>query len=135
MNIQEFIEKENITLQSVKWVSLNPLMTGSLSMDNWRVVIKSPYARIMVHFSMGKAFNGREPELEDVLDCLASDASCLDSCDDIADFIIDFGYTGNAQAIRDAKKTWKAIQRIAKRLQRLLTPEAYQTLLYEVERL
>lgn len=81
-------------------------------------------------FSMGSAYRG-DPELPDVLDCLANDASMFDCARDIDDFAADLGYSKPSEA----QRVYKACKRTSKGLTRLLGLELYSDLLYHTERL
>jgi hypothetical protein len=71
------------------------------------------------------------PEFEDLLDCLASDASCIDSARDFSDFCDELGY--NDDSIKD-RKTYDTIKEQTRELEQLLGKDALQILMYEVER-
>lgn len=72
------------------------------------------------------------PTLPTVLDCLASDASSYETSRSFDDWASDFGMS--TDSIR-ALATYNTIAEQSKRLRNLLGLPAYNTLLYEVERL
>ena len=70
-----------------------------------------------------------EPEKKDCLYCILSDASCVDSCADEADFLTEFGYIdGGADQIRKGLKAFKACQRTKKAIERLFTADEIEAL-------
>lgn len=65
-----------------------------------------------------------EPTKEDCLYCLLSDASCVDSCTDEADFLTEFGYIdGGADQVRKGLKAYKACERTAAAIDRIFTED------------
>jgi len=74
MTIAEFIKSAGLSMNAT-WTDHNPSMEDSATMDHWRCTIRSGKSRMSLVFSMGVGHNGKQPELADVLDCLASDAS------------------------------------------------------------
>lgn len=97
------------------------------------------------YFSQGSTHT-QDPTLADVLDCLASDASGYENA--IVDakqkqswgflrltfesWASEYGYDTDS---RKAEKTFRAIKRQAEQLKRTIDVEAYEELLYNVERL
>jgi hypothetical protein len=85
-----------------------------------------------VYFSMGRGYNGRMPEISDVLYCLASDANVFCAPDPISflDWASDYGYsTDSIKALR----TYEACKREAKALARFLADPALVMQLVECE--
>ena len=74
----------------------------------------------------------KTPELANLLDSLASDASCYDNARNFEDFCSDLGYDEDS---RKAEAIYRACGELAKELKYFLGAELYQTLLYKVERL
>lgn len=113
MNIQEFITKNNIKM-TVKPRLANPLMDG-VGMDHWTVTIKGNNKRMSVAYSMGSGHKGKEPDLEGVLECLASDVSC--SQDTFSEFCSNLGYDEDS---RKAEKIYLACKAIKGKLAKVL---------------
>lgn len=97
-----------------------------------------------LYFSQGSAHT-EPPTLEEVLDCLASDASgyenALPAANTVAhgnqgvafnNWASEYGYDTDSRA---AEKIYKVIKRQANQLKRVLGNEAYQELLWNTERL
>lgn len=135
--LAELIASEGLTM-TVTPTDHNPNMDGSSDrMDHWRCVLRTaqyPRRRMTVVFSMGSGHNGQEPELAAVLDCLASDASTLESS--FEDWCADFGYDPDS---RKHERTYRTIEKQAAKLRRFLNgpmdDDVYDTLLYHTERL
>ena len=71
------------------------------------------------------------PELADVLDCLASDAAGYENARHFEDWAAEYGYD---QDSRKGYAIFETVEKQAKDLQRLLGTEAFNKLLWEVER-
>ena len=71
------------------------------------------------------------PEVADILDCLASDASCVHYGQSFEDFAGDMGYEKDS---RKAKATYNLIKKQAEALKQLLGNDAFEKLL-KIERL
>jgi hypothetical protein len=130
MNYTEFIQSAGISMRAERADS-NPNMDSVAPMDHWKCHLRAGRSRMTVHFSMGVGHNGREPELSNVLGCLASDASGVENASGFEDWCAEYGYDTDS---RKAERTFRACEREAKRLQAFLGESAYKTLLYDVER-
>ena len=131
VSIAQFISDLGITITSIRTKS-NPNMEGG-QMDHWKCTMacKSHRTRMTTTYSQGYGWNGAEPKIEDVLDCLASDAASFQNSQSFEDWAADLGYDTDS---RKAEKTYKAIEHSSDRLQRFLGQENYETLLWKVER-
>lgn len=139
VSIEQFIKYNRISMTAERTDS-NPNM-DSRDMDHWKVILKrravglrgTPIvaATMTTYFSMGYGHNGKEPKADEVLDCLASDASGAD--EGFGEFCDNFGYD---QDSRKAEKIYKACRHNSERLKKFLGDDAFQTLVYGgVERL
>lgn len=71
----------------------------------------------------------KQPTKEDCLYCILSDAQCVESCKDEADFLEEFGcIDGGADQIRKGLKAFKACQKTKKALERLFTSDELEAL-------
>ncbi len=131
MTIAEFIKSAGLSMNAT-WTDHNPSMDDGATMDHWRCTIRAGKSRMSLVFSMGSGHRGKRPELANVLDCLASDASGYENVLAFEDWCAEYGY--ETDSIR-ALKTFRAVKRQSERLQKLLGDSAYQTLLYDCERL
>lgn len=134
MTLQEFIDETGIVLTSRKVVT-NPHMEGSDSMDNYHVKLRAKSlgnATMRLYYSKGKGLNGVAPTADEVLDCLASDASSIENANNNFEaFCDDYGYDIDS---RKAEKTFNACARQAQRLNKFLGEDYYRQLLWDVER-
>lgn len=134
MNLQALINRLGITAEAVM-VDSNPYLADDewgAAADHWRVTLKrhNPRRQITVYFSMGPAL-ACEPQADDVLDSLASDAAGFENARDFEDWAAEYGYDTDS---REAERTYRIIERQASRLQRFMGDE-YETLLWDTERL
>ncbi len=86
--------------------------------------------RLTILFSKGKGLNGEQPTLDEVLNCLASDSSCVEN--DFGDFCSEFGYDEDS---RKALRIFKTCKAQAVRLEQWLGTEAFQQLIWHTEQL
>jgi len=98
--------------------------------------VPAPQSLLMSRKSMHSAFLRQygklaEPELADVLDCLASDASGFDNSRSFEEWAGEYGYDTDS---RKAEKTYLTVKNQALELKSFLGREAYETLLWNVER-
>jgi len=146
VSIQKFVSENKINLTS-EYASINPNMEGSSSMDNYKVVLTrrkytakrynarkdgtSIVARMTTFFSKGIGHHGAEPTVEEVLDCLSSDASGIENARDFEDFCNEYGYSSDS---RKAEKIYRECQHSASRLRKFLGDDLYDQLLWHTER-
>jgi hypothetical protein len=133
MTIHGFVEKHGIRF-SAEMTDRNPNMIEdewSRTATHWRCTIRKGRRVLTIYFSQGPAVC-REPTAADVLDCLASDASSLDSSRGFEDWARDLGYDPDS---RKAESTYRAIERQTEGLRRVLGDELCRELIYNVERL
>ena len=63
-------------------------------------------------------------DIKDVIDCLLLDMSSYeDYQDDEAGFLYEFGYTENAQTLRDGMKAYRACRENARKIHRLFSDD------------
>ncbi len=133
VSIEQFVKDNRISMIA-EWVDRNPNMDAR-DMDHWKVQFtrrsEGRAVRMTTYFSMGYGHNGKEPNVADVLDCLASDSSSADQSD-FESWCGDLGYD---QDSRKAEKTYKACQHAAQRLKNFLGADLYEQLLYSTERM
>ena len=116
---------------SYEMTDRNPHMDPDGSrMDHWRVRLRHQGRTYTFTFSKGSGHKGAPPEVSEVLECLATAASGIDSCAGFEDWASDLGMDPDS---RKAERTYKACNKARASLERLLGPEGYETLL-KVER-
>lgn len=82
-------------------------------------------------FYMGRGHHGAEPKIEDVLDCLCSDASGYDNARNFEDWCGEYGFDSDS---RTAERIYKKTGRNRDKLANLLGDD-YNAFLFETERL
>jgi hypothetical protein len=91
--LKAFIRQHRITM-SADWADSNPnIDTMPPGSRHWRCTLRCQRRRLTIYFSQGPAIE-REPTVEDVLDCLASDAGCASTFED---WCADFGYDSDSR--------------------------------------
>lgn len=146
VTIEQFIERNRISLTSEP-TDRNPHMDGSVDMDNYKCVLvrrevtgkrynarkdgTAIVARMTLYFSKGIGHHGAEPTVNEVLDCLASDAAIVENSGDFAGFCSELGYDEDS---RKAERDWKATEHQTDRLKRFLGDELYDQLVWHTER-
>jgi hypothetical protein len=86
---------------------LDPWQTDA---NPWTVEFTTATGSASVHYWTGPAIS-EDPDPEEVLDCVRSDASYAD--EDLADFLVDMGYTdGGPDAVRSGIRAHQACQEI-----------------------
>jgi hypothetical protein len=93
---------------------------------------KDTRRQMTVNYRMGTGHHGAAPRLIDVLDSIASDAAGVEDARDFETWASDYGYDPDS---RKAERIYRACQRETTRLKKFLGDEAYNTLLWETERL
>ena len=151
VTIEQFAKVHDIGI-SAQRADVNPTMTDSRDMDHWKVTLSRSILkpgfdtfhgykgklgpcqyrklRMTLYFSKGYGHNGAEPTIDEVLDCLASDALSVDNARDFENFASELGYDSDS---RKAEKIWKACNHQAERLRKFLGDDLYQTLLLLTE--
>lgn len=130
--IQSLISETGITMTAER-VDRNPHM-DSQDMDHWKckfVGRNLGMTRMTVYFSKGYGHKGAEPEISEVLDCLASDAAGFSNAPSFEDWASEYGYDTDS---RKAEKTFKAVLKASACLEQFLGHDYYNTLLWDVER-
>jgi len=131
MTMRTFLISAGVRM-TADWADGNPnmpeMMPGS---SHYKCVLRAGRSSLTVYFSQGPAIR-REPGVEDVLDCLASDASGYDNAGSFEAWAEEYGYNADS---RKAESKYRAVERHTHGLENLLGRSAYRTLLDTVERL
>jgi len=129
-NMTQFLNANHITMTSV-WAQDNPQMANPIpGASHWRCTFRLGRKRMTTPFSMGSAHRG-EPDAASVLDCLASDATGFENAQSFEDWAGEYGYDTDS---RTAERTFKAVERQARKLRAFLGDDLYETLLWNTER-
>lgn len=129
--LADFVAQHRVKM-TAEWAAENPNMEGSDMMDNWKCVLSCGKRRMTLHFSKGTGHNGAEPTADEVLDCLASDASSVENARSFEEWASEYGYDTDS---RKAEKIFKTCERQAEKLKQLLGDAAYEQLLWNTDRL
>lgn len=133
MRLAQFIKKHRLRMEC-ELTDRNPNMADdewARRATHWKCVIKRARSSMTVHFSQGPAI-AHEPELEEVLDSLASDAAGYLNARDFEDWASEYGYDTDS---RRAEKTFAAVGQQVADLRRLLGQPALEELAFKTERL
>jgi hypothetical protein len=134
--IEQFVKKHGIHFDAHQ-IPSNPNMsdmpTGS---RHWSCTLRrnqgEPFGTLTIPFSQGPAII-EDPTAEDILDCLASDASGIESsAETFEDWCGEYGYDTDS---RKAEAIFNACVEQTERLRAFLTPEEFEELLYDTEKL
>lgn len=128
-SIQSFVKRNKITADVVE-VDENP----TLVVENWdarhyKVVLRRKGKQMTVTFSVGTGWE-REPDVCDVLDCLASDASGYENNGSFEEWCDEYGCDTDS---RKAEKAYIAIGKQRRKLAKFLGLELYNELLWKTE--
>ncbi len=87
--------------------------------------------KMNLYYAMGFAHIG-DPKLEDVLDCLGSDANCIDNTNGFEDWASDLGFDKDS---RSDEKIYQASLKSDNDLKILLGESGYNALLFNFEQM
>ena len=116
------------------WADRNPNMADeewARAAFHYKVKLRRAGKTMTTYFSMGPAIK-EPPELDQVLDSLASDAAGLENSPEFEAWAQEYGYDTDS---RKAEKDFHAVETSSERLKAFLGEEAYKRLLFETERL
>lgn len=115
MNTRDFALKHQIRMTVEQIASRPDRADFGPGATHWRCVFRFEGRRMTVLFSQGAAFTS-DPAMVDVLDCLASDASGVESARGFEDWCGDFGYDTDSRkaeaTYRACRKQWASLQRL-----------------------
>jgi hypothetical protein len=129
-NFATFLLNHRVTM-SLQPTDHNPYMRSSDAWDatahHYRVTLRHQGRRMQLYFSTGSGWQ-RDPNVEDVLECIALDASGMISNDfQYWEWCREYGYDGNEE---DLRKMFSVTKRQTESLTRLLGGEVLDELLY-----
>ena len=124
------IEQDHITARVTYGTKAAPPTDWGI-MDPWTVTLEFAGHKMTVPFYMGKGHGHKPPALEDVLDCLLSDAAGYEQARDFEDWAAEYGYDSDS---RKAEATWRAVAEQTRRLRQFLGLR-YDAYVYETDRL
>lgn len=137
MEISEFIKTRGISIKSVR-VNRNPNTANdewAKDASHYEVTFKQEgrgnNKTYSTFYSMGSAHKNA-PKVDDVLDCLAMEASGAENARNFEDWANEYGYDTDS---REAERTYNMVVKQAAELKAFLGATDYKFLLDEVERL
>ena len=134
ITIEEFIEMHAVRMKECNKIHQSPYMTDFKG-DHWEIVLHMPGKGInefVTYFSKGIGHKGKRPTVSEVLDCIASDASGYENSNNFEDWATDYGYDPDS---RRAETIYHNVKAVSLNLKNFLGKEAYETLLWETERM
>ena len=122
--------KPTIIIKTATKIQENPNNEKWKDADHWKLILTNTLSGIRrtVYYSQGYAWEGHQPNIADVLDCLAADATY--STDTFEDFCDNFGYNTDS---RNAERIYKAGIKNTEKLKDLLGDE-FDNFVYDTER-
>jgi hypothetical protein len=126
--LDQFIGENRITIKN-EWTDKNPSFDDS-PMDHWRSTLRMGGRRLTIIFSMGHGHGGKEPNANDILQCLALDAAGFENARDFEDWCNEYGYDDDS---RKAERIYEQVRKQARKLKTFLGDEKYEELLWEVD--
>ena len=134
--LAEFVAEHELTAD-VERAADNPnAISFGPDARHWLVTIHSGVTgeSMAVPFSQGSGLT-EDPTLEDVLDCLASDASSIQG-EEFETWAEEMGFfpVDSAEELRQAQRTFALIDDQADALANVIGVDAFNELLYDVER-
>lgn len=129
MDTKAFVRRHKITMHA-ELVDRNPNMPDWQDADHWKCRLRLGGRSLTTYFSMGFA-HAREPRPEEVLDCLALDASGSDQRS-FEEWCAEYGDDPDS---RKAERIYRTILKQSDKLKRFLGELDYEFLLYSTERM
>ena len=124
--MEQFVRENKISVKS-ELVDHNPNM-DDFEGNHWKVALKRPNKQMTLYFSKGYGHNGKEPEVEEVLSCLISDADVFEY--GFEDWAVSLGYDPDS---RKAKRIWKTCFCQTNKLVNFLGNDLFEDLRFEIE--
>jgi hypothetical protein len=139
MTYQEFISKHKLGMTCERINERKDQSEWGSATRHWSLRIFTPgimdftseFTDFRVEFSQGSAHT-KEPQLDEVLDCLASDAAGVENANNFEDWCAEYGFDEDS---RKAEKIYLAALDQAEALKNFLGSDAYNELLWDMERL
>ena len=134
MTIEEFIEMHAVRMKECNKIHQSPYMPDFKG-DHWEVILHRPgkgVSEFVTYFSKGIGHKGKKPTVSEVLDCIASDAAGYENSKNFENWATDYGYDPDS---RRAETIYHNVKAVSLNLKNFLGKEAYETLLWETERI
>lgn len=135
ISVQDFIKEHQLTMSAQRVESRPDSFMTDKGMRHWLCIIKQEGKGnpelMTLFFSQGSAHT-KAPNLAEVLDCMASDASSVENSRDFEEWCSEIGYDTDS---RKAEATYNECKAQARHLERVIGRSALRQLVEEVERL
>ena len=126
----DFVTQNNIKIAS-EYADRNPHMPDWNDANHYKCKLTMGRKQMTVYFSQGYGVS-HEPEVVDVLNCLADDIAGVSNARSFEEWAEEYGYDTDS---RKAEKTYNVCVKKAARLLSFLGDDLYNELLWETERL
>jgi hypothetical protein len=128
--VNKFIKKYGIKMESEQIRSRpDGLMSGRSQRHYNCTLILKDGQEMSLYFSQGEGIP-HYLKIEDVIDCIASDCSVFEECEDALDLYRDFGY----KDAKEARLVWDAITKQYEEALNFFGKDVLDELMYETER-
>jgi hypothetical protein len=131
MTYTELTQKHNINYTRIGVYSRPDGLMDDQPMNHYKFRITCGKRGFTLYFSQGLGIH-TEATMEDVLDCVASDASGYENARSFEDWANELGYDPDS---RKVERIYRAVKRQAEQLKRTIGEDAYNELLWNTERL
>ena len=125
--LYDFVKEHKITISSER-IDQNPY-NPEWQANHYKCILKRAKKRMTVYFSKGYGLKGK-PTAEEVLNCLAMDAACIENSENFEDWATQLGYDIDS---RQAEKMYNVCLKETIRLKKFLMQDAYNELLWKTE--
>ena len=126
----DFVARHNIKI-ACEWADRNPHMPDWNDANHYKCKLTMGRKQMTVYFSQGYGVS-HEPEVVDVLNCLADDSAGVSNARSFEEWAEEYGYDTDS---RKAEKTYNVCVKQAARLLSFLGEDLYNELLWETKRL
>jgi len=127
--MSERIKEAGITMTCTT-VNDNPHMPDSDNMHHWKCTLRCQRSCMTIYFSQGYGIQ-HDPELPNVLDCLASDAGGWENARTFKEWANDYGYDTDS---RKAEKIFHTVKKQTEKFKAFLGDSLYDALLWNTDR-
>jgi len=126
----DFVARHNIKI-ACEWADRNPHMPDWNDANHYKCKLTMGRKQMTVYFSQSYGVS-HEPEVVDVLNCLADDSAGVSNARSFEEWAEEYGYDTDS---RKAEKTYNVCVKQAARLLSFLGKDLYDKLLWETERI
>lgn len=125
MTLRDFVDKYNIVINNER-TDANPNVPDWHDADHWKVTLKRGEKEMVIYFSKGYGHQGKEPDIEEVLECLMMDAIEIINSSNFEEWAENLGFDPDS---RKAERIYKLTKQQTKKLKTFLGKRAFNELL------